>query len=39
MKSHDKELMLCSLVDILKQSALEEAEEMNISLRRGSRRF
>jgi hypothetical protein len=36
MKSHDKELMLCDLVDILKQSALEEAEEMSVSLRRGS---
>jgi hypothetical protein len=36
MKSHDKELMLYDLVDILKQSPLEEAEEMRISLRRGS---
>jgi energy-converting hydrogenase A subunit M len=36
MKSHDKELTLCDLVDILKQNALEEAEEMSQSLRRGS---
>jgi len=36
MKSHDKELMLFYLVDILKQCALEEAEEVNVSLRRGS---
>jgi hypothetical protein len=36
MKSHDKELILCNLVDILKESALEEAKEMNVSLRRGS---
>jgi len=36
MKSHDKELMFYNLVDILKQSALEEAEEMSVSLRRGS---
>jgi len=34
MKSHDKELS--NLVDILKQRALEEAEEVNVSLRRGS---
>jgi len=36
MKSHDKELVLCYLVDILKQSALEGAEEVNVNLRRGS---
>ena len=36
MKSRDKGLMLCSLVDILKESALGEAEEMSVSLRRGS---
>ena len=36
MKSHDKEMTLCDLVDILKQSALEEAEEVSLNIRRGS---
>jgi hypothetical protein len=36
MKSHNKKLMLYNLVYILKESALEKAKEMNVSLRRGS---
>jgi hypothetical protein len=36
MKSHDNELIVRNLVDIVKQSALEEAEEVNVNLRRGS---